>query len=207
MSTLDLIAAERRTIADELEGLTAEQLATQSLCNAWTVHDVAAHLLMPLTLGMGTVLAAMAAALGRFDRANIKLTAKVAERPIAEIAAELRAQAQNTFTPPGMGFEAPLTDALVHGEDFRRPLGLTHQFDPAAMRTSLDFVTTNKGQRVFPGKARLAGLRFEAQDIGWCNGDGAPVRGRAADVLLAICGRTVALDDLTGEGVSLLRIR
>ena len=207
MSTLDLIAAERRTIADELESLTADQLATQSLCSAWTVHDVAAHLLMPLTLSMGTVLAAMVAARGKFDRANIKLTAKVAHRPITEITSELRAQARNTFTPPGMGFEAPLTDALVHGEDFRRPLGLNHQFDQAALRASLDFVTTDKGQRTFPGKAPLAGLRFEATDIGWSHGEGALVEGVGPDVLLALCGRTVALAALTGDGAALLRTR
>src|SRR5438874_2020437 len=129
MAILDLIAAERRTIADELDALTAEQAATPSLCGAWTVHDVAAHLIMPLTLGMSTVMAAMAASLGNFDKANIKLTAKVANRSIADIATQLRAQAENTFTPPGMGFEAPLTDALVHGEDFRRPLGIAHEFN------------------------------------------------------------------------------
>jgi uncharacterized protein (TIGR03083 family) len=207
MSTLDLIAAERRTIADELEGLTPEQLATPSLCGAWTVHDVAAHLIMPLTLGMGTVMAAMAASMGNFDKANIKLTAKVADRSISEIAAQLRAQAENKFTPPGMGFEAPLTDALVHGEDFRRPLGIEHQFDPEALRTSLGFVATKKGQRTFPGKGRLTALRFDAPDIGWSFGDGALIQGGAPDVLLAMCGRTIALDKLTGDGVSTLRTR
>jgi len=207
MSTLDLIAAERRTIANELEGLTAEQLATPSLCGAWTVHDVAAHLIMPLTLGMGTVIAAMVASLGNFDKANIKLTAKVSDRSIGEIATQLREQAENTFTPPGMGLAAPMTDALVHGEDFRRPLGIGHQFNPDALRTSLDFVATKKGQRTFPGKGRLAGLRFEASDIGWSFGDGALVQGGAPDVLLAMCGRKVALGKLTGDGVATLRNR
>ena len=204
---MDLIAAERRVIADELDGLTAEQLATPSLCSAWTVHDIAAHLLMPLTLGLGSLMTAMLASGGNFNKANVKLTAKVARRPIAEIVAGLRAQAANPFKPPGMGHEAPLTDALVHGEDFRRPLGLSHQFDPPALRTCLDFVTTRKGQKTFPGKGRLAGLRFEARDIDWYFGDGAPVQGSAIDVLLAMCGRGIALDKLTGDGVAELRSR
>ena len=207
MSTLELIAAERRTVADELEHLTAQQLATQSLCAEWTVHDVAAHLLMPLTLGMGAVMAAMASSMGNFHKANLKLTSKVAARPIGEICAELRAQAMNTFTPPGMGLDAPLTDLLVHGEDFRRPIGLLHAFDPSALRTCLDFVTTKKGQRTFPPKGRLDGLQLRAADIGWAHGDGALVEGNAVDVLIAICGRTIALDALTGDGVALLRAR
>jgi hypothetical protein len=118
---------------------------------------VAAHLIMPLTLGMGTVLAAMAASMGNFDKTNIKLTAKVADRSISEIAAQLRAQAENKFTPPGMGFEAPLTDALVHGEDFRRPLGIEHQFDPEALRTSLGFVATKKGSTHIPRQGTTDG--------------------------------------------------
>jgi uncharacterized protein (TIGR03083 family) len=207
MPTLDLIAAERRAIADELDQLTPEQLATPSLCGAWSVHDVAAHLVMPLTVGMGTVMAAMAASLGNFDKANIKLTAKVAARSITDVTTQLRTQADNRFTPPGMGFEAPLTDVLVHGEDFRRPLGIGHAFDPDALRTSLDFVATKKGQRTFTGKGRLAGLRFEAADIGWSTGEGALVRGDAPDVLLAMCGRKIALDKLTGDGVATLRSR
>jgi uncharacterized protein (TIGR03083 family) len=207
MSTLDLIAAERREIAAELLRLTPEQLATPSLCSEWTVHDVAAHLLMPLTVSMGTVVAAMAASLGNFHKANVKLTGKVASRSIAEISAELRVQAENPFTPPGLGLEAPLTDVLVHGEDFRRPLGIAHEFDPAAVRTSLGFVTSKKGQRTFPPKGRLDGLRFDAPDIGWSFGDGALVRGNAADLLVALCGRKIALDELTGDGVALLRDR
>ena len=42
------IAQERTMLADVLDGLTEDQWQTQSLCSAWTVHDVAAHLLMPL---------------------------------------------------------------------------------------------------------------------------------------------------------------
>ena len=39
-----MVAAERRALADDLEGLTPEQWATQSLCAEWAVRDVAGHL-------------------------------------------------------------------------------------------------------------------------------------------------------------------
>ncbi|MBA2767827.1 MAG: maleylpyruvate isomerase N-terminal domain-containing protein, partial [Sporichthyaceae bacterium] len=54
-----MIAEERRRAADLIEPLTAEQLRTPSLCGKWTVHDVAAHLLMPLVTPMSTFMEAM----------------------------------------------------------------------------------------------------------------------------------------------------
>jgi hypothetical protein len=36
-----LIATERRALADLVDGLDEQQLATPSLCGAWTVQDVA----------------------------------------------------------------------------------------------------------------------------------------------------------------------
>ena len=207
MATLDLIATERRTVADELHRLTRDQLATPSLCRGWTVHDIGAHLLMPLTVSTWSFALAMAKNLGNFDKANVELTNKVAERPTADICAELRAQAEHPFTPPGFGLDAPLTDLLVHGEDFRRPLGIAHRFDPEALRIGLGYVTSKKAQRVFAMKGRLDEIRLDASDIGWSFGSGARVEGQAIDVLLALCGRTVALDRLAGDGVRALRVR
>ena len=40
----NLVAAERRALADDLAHLTPEQWADQSLCSGWTVRDVVAHL-------------------------------------------------------------------------------------------------------------------------------------------------------------------
>ena len=129
-----MIAQERRTLADTLSGLDTRQWTTASLCRGWTVHDVAAHLLMPLVTSLPRVLLAMARSGFSFDRANVKLTAAVARRSNDEIVLGIRSNAEHRFTPPGMGFEAPLTDAIVHGQDIRRPLGIQHTFDPEHLR-------------------------------------------------------------------------
>jgi hypothetical protein len=47
-----LIAAGRRRAADLLDQLSEEQLAVQSLCPAWTVHDMAGHLVAPFCVSM-----------------------------------------------------------------------------------------------------------------------------------------------------------
>jgi uncharacterized protein (TIGR03083 family) len=50
------IADERRGFADLLDTLDSQQMMTPSLCAGWTVHDIAAHLVVPLTTGMGAVM-------------------------------------------------------------------------------------------------------------------------------------------------------
>ena len=41
----DLVAEQRNVFADLIEPLDDEQAATPSLCEGWTVHETAAHLL------------------------------------------------------------------------------------------------------------------------------------------------------------------
>lgn len=60
---------------------------------------------------------------------------------------------------------------------------------------------------VIPAKTRVAGLRLRATDTAWTSGDGPEVRAPLIAILLAITGRTVALDDLAGDGVAILRQR
>ncbi|SDE69037.1 TIGR03083 family protein [Blastococcus fimeti] len=200
------IADERRGLADLLSGLTAEQQATQSLCSEWRVHDVVAHLVVPLEVGIPTFVLAMLVSRGNFDRANVRLTRERARRPFGELLEVLHRSADSTFTPPGAGPEAPLTDVLVHGLDIRWPLGLARVIPEQRLRSSLDYVTDASSRGVVP-KGALDGLRFEADDIDWAHGSGPVVRGPAEALLLAVTGRTTALDHLTGDGVPTLRSR
>jgi mycothiol maleylpyruvate isomerase-like protein len=58
------IADERRTLAALLSALTDEQRATQSLCSERSMHDVAAHLVVPLEVGLRKFALAMLASRG-----------------------------------------------------------------------------------------------------------------------------------------------
>lgn len=200
------IAEERRRAADLVASLTPEQLRTPSLCAEWSVHDVAAHLLMPLVTPLPRLLLSMARHRFDFSRANVALTRSVARRSAADIAAQLRAKAEHPFRPPGTGYETPLTDLLVHQQDIRRPLGLGTDIDPDRLRVALALLASGKTRVVTPS-ARLLGLRFEATDVDWSAGNGAVVRGPGEAVLLAMAGRRVALDWLDGPGVAVLRER
>jgi uncharacterized protein (TIGR03083 family) len=206
---MDMIADERRTLADLLEGLDDEQLRTPSLCGDWTVHEVAGHLLMPLVTPLRVFIAGVIVARGNFDRANDRITRSFAQRPINVIAAGLRDHATSTFHPPGFSLDAPLTELLIHGQDIRRPLGLTWPFPETGLVAALTFLASPRAARGFVDRNRIAGLSFEATDVGWTGGvaGGPTVRGPAAALAYAMAGRTAALDELGGPGLDVLRAR
>ena len=47
-----LIAAERRRAADMFASLADEQWRVRSLCQEWTVRDIAGHLIGPFRVGV-----------------------------------------------------------------------------------------------------------------------------------------------------------
>jgi uncharacterized protein (TIGR03083 family) len=200
------IASARRELADYLDTLDEQAWQTQSLCSEWTVREVAGHLSMPLTTSGPRVAMAVVANGFSFNKANAKLSqARAAKLSPKELAAALRDKAEHRFKPPFLGPEAPLTDLVVHGSDIRRPLGATVPVPKERATAVLDFLVT--APQGFVHKKRLAGLRFEATDVEWSHGEGQLVRGPAEALILALTGRSVALDDLEGDGVATLRSR
>jgi uncharacterized protein (TIGR03083 family) len=204
---LALLAAERRALADLVESLDEEQLRTPSLCAGWTVRDVAAHITLSLTFSVAATAKAMVRARGSLPRLVMAMTAEAAQRPDAELVALLRDRAETSWSPPGFGLEAPLTDIVVHGVDLRRPLDLPFAPDPAAVRVGLDFLVQRKAGRGFTRTKTHRGLRFEATDLDWSHGEGPVVRGPSLPLLAAVCNRPAVLDDLEGDGVAVLRHR
>lgn len=191
------IATERRSLADLLETLTPGQQQAHSLCSAWTVRQVAGHLVMPMEVGLPGFMVAMLRHRGDFDRANDALTRKQAHRPFAEIVGILRDKADHRFTPPGQGPEAPLTEVLVHGLDIARPLGLTHTVVPEHLRVALDHLAI-PAAKARAADSGLTGLRLLADDLDWSHGEGPEVTGSATSLLLALAGRDVGWEDLSG---------
>lgn len=206
MDAFVLIAAERRRLADELELLSPEEWATPSLCGAWSAHEVAAHLIVPFTVGLPQIALGMVRALGSFDRANERFARDVAAaRPPAECVAILRANAEHRFTPPMLGPEAPLTDVVTHGGDLLAPLGRSVAVVPEAYEVALRFATE---RRIGFAGIDVSDLRLEADDVEVAVGDDGPtVTGPARSLLGTVQGRVAYLDDLGGEGADELRRR
>jgi uncharacterized protein (TIGR03083 family) len=199
------VADERRSLATLIDGLDADQLATASLCAGWDVKTVAAHLVSDFADGFWGF---MASGLrhGSIDHGIDALARRRAQAPAAEIADTLRRRADYRLSPPITGPLSGLTDVLVHGADMRIPLGLPHQPDPHNVARVLDFLT-GPTQLGFFSRKRLRGIALHDDDTGRTWGHGDPIRGPGVAVMLAVCGRTVAFERLTGSGVPVLQAR
>jgi uncharacterized protein (TIGR03083 family) len=202
----ETIAAERVRLADTLEGLEPAQWEQPSLCAGWRARDVVVHILMGPEVSTVTFLGLMLRNRFDFNRVN-DVIARRDQRPPVELVAALRANAGSRFHPPGFGPEAPLTDITVHSGDILRPLGLPHTVADGAAPVVLDLLVSRKAQNGFGTKGKLGGLHFEATDAEWSAGEGPPVRGPAEPLIMALCGRSLVLDELDGDGVEVLRGR
>ena len=203
MDHWDAIASERLALADQLDTLSPEQWDTQSLCEAWTVRDVTAHLVVPHKISIPAFLVTFVAAGGSFSRANLAATAKEAKRPTPDLVADIRRFADSRAKPPGFGSEAPLSEVLVHGQDIRIPLGLDDTSATESWAAILDFLVMPKARRGFVSRS-LQGFRFVASDVDWAHGTGDEVRGPVVALALAMMGRRARSEGLTGPGVSRL---
>ncbi len=199
---------ERLGLAALLESLDEEQWRTPSLCQGWTVREVAGHLLTGPNVGMFKFMMMFARNRGDFDATMDRLAHQMATRPPTQIVADLRTIADDHWTPPGSGPEAPYTDLLVHGQDIRRPLGIQRDLPEEGLRLILTKSIQPRKRSVFP-KGRFDNLRFEATDLDWTGGpgDGDLLRGPAESLMMAIWGRGPALGELTGPGVEVLANR
>ena len=56
-------------------------------------------------------------------------------------------------------------------------------------------------------KKRIAGVTLRATDTDWRHGDGPLVSGPVLALVMAMTGRKIALEDLGGDGMTVLRGR
>lgn len=206
-ATFALIADQRLALVGVLDELTDQQWATASLCSGWSVHDVAAHLTMPFTLGKAALVVRVLGAGGNYDKVADRFAREAAAAPPATLVAILRVNAGSRFTPPGLGPQAPLADVVVHGLDIGVPTGRRPPLTPHVADTVLDFLVSPKARRGFVTKGLTAGLAFDCTDTGWGAGAGPSVAGPAESLILALTGRQTGLDGVEGDGVAELRRR
>ena len=208
-SRAQLLRAEREELIGFLEMLTEEEWATPSLCEGWTVRDVAAHLAVaPHVTPPHTLVGVL--------RAGFSLNAFVhdsavryARRGTEEILDALRRDARTGAKPFGVPAPAPLVDALVHGLDIRRPLGNDRPVPPDAFVDVADWAAGIRwpGTILVGGtpRHRTSGVTLVAEDADWRHGRGPEVHGSTTALILLLTGRTVTPEELSGPGLERLR--
>jgi uncharacterized protein (TIGR03083 family) len=195
---------ERAALADTLRTLTPEQWETPSLCEGWTVKDVATHVISAPQLGVGATLGLFARNLGSgYNTMIFRETKRIAERMSTdEILADYKRYAdsrKHVFTTTSV---EPLIDALVHHQDILRPLGLHHDMDPEAAAVAADRV---RKLALLMGTRRIVkSVRMVATDTDWARGKGPEVEGPMQELLMLCAGREPDRALLGGEGADLV---
>jgi uncharacterized protein (TIGR03083 family) len=212
MDTDELWAAidrQRLLTTDLLGRLTPEEWDVPSLCDGWTIRDVAAHLtLQQLTLG-----AALKGALRHPGSLNHVINATARERaarPPDELVAGIAAMVGSRRHNVGLTPLETLIDIVVHGQDIAVPLGRELVVPTRTAAATADRLwwsrTTRRGRLQSRVLAPLdpRGLRFVATDADWSAGSGDEVRGPLVSIVLALAGRPAGSAGLSGAGASRL---
>jgi uncharacterized protein (TIGR03083 family) len=182
--------------------LTPEQWDLPSLCDGWTVRDVVAHMARHIHPGGW--------------RETVEVSGKRAARREREYArsAEGLIDALSSPAPSSTrGLEAMAVlntcELVIHQQDVRRPIAIPRRYPDATLRACLDFVTSPLGNLGVADSLRRRGrgLRLVATDVDWSAGHGPEVAGPGEALLLALAGRAVAIEDLSGPGTPTLASR
>jgi uncharacterized protein (TIGR03083 family) len=193
------IEAERLGVADLLDGLSATDWATRSLCEAWTIRDVVAHLTLTTRLSALSAVVGVLRARGDINRMiDDSARRRAREFEPIELVEQLRETAGSPRRPLGTQPTDPLIDIVVHGQDIARPLGRERAMPVERVVPALEHVWASS----FYGAAkRFDGLRFVASDASWSAGNGdEEVTGPAGELLLVSTGRPAGLGALSGSG-------
>jgi uncharacterized protein (TIGR03083 family) len=207
MTTNDIwryIGSERSDLADTWESLTPEQWGAASWCEGWSVQDVAGHLVASAEQTPPNFFKEFARAGFKFNVFAERGAKRCASAGSSELVRRLRARTSTRNHPPGP-VNAMLGEVVVHGDDLRRPLGLSHKTPEAALVVVAD--SWKKTNVLIGSKRRIEGLRLTATDSTWTHGDGPEVSGPLQSLVLAMTGRKQVLDDLSGDGVAILATR
>jgi uncharacterized protein (TIGR03083 family) len=199
------IDVHRVRTAELLERLSDDEWRYPSLCDGWTVRDVAAHLTLQ-QVRLGDALLEAVRHRGGMNRVIRGWARRQAELPREQIVAEIRAMVGSRRHNVGVTCLETLIDILVHSQDIAVPLNRKLDIDPeaaAAAATRVWSYACGSKAKVFK-KIPLEGFRYSATDIAWAVGAGREITGPIAAILLVLTGRLAALAELSGDGVAVL---
>ena len=174
-------------LADALELQPSTAWDTPSLCEAWRVREVVAHMSTAARYQPEEFFAELEANGGDIGRTIDSIAARDGALDPDVLLANLRDGRLHQWVPPGGGQTGALQHAVIHSLDVSVPLGLRQQTSPAALRIVLDDLTAGGLQTHFG--VSLDGVDFHATDIQWSWGVGRVVSAPAAELVLALSGR------------------
>lgn len=198
---------ERAALAEDLSSLSAGQWRHSTLCGQWDVEQVVAHLTAAASLNQWQWLRSMLGARLRPDVHNERRLAEHRGTTSADTLERFRAVLDSVTAPSGHT-AAFLGEIVVHAQDIRRPLGLTHTPGIEALTPVAEFYA--RRDFAVNSRTQVAGLQLRADDGPFATGSpatGPLVTGSTLALVMGMAGRTAYLDGLDGPGVAVLRSR
>src|ERR1700704_4819716 len=115
-----MASAEREAFAAFLDGLTPQQWDSPTLCERWSVREVAVHTVSYDELTTTGLVGRFLKGRLNTDRINAIGVADYADRAPEQITAMIRAHAEPHGLTGGLGGRIALTDGMIHQQDIRR---------------------------------------------------------------------------------------
>ena len=203
--TFELIAQQRRAVANVLDSLSAEEWGSPSLCEGWRVQELAAHLTMPFRVGNPRFFLSVIGAGGSIAKVMDRFAKVHSGEPSEQLIAYLRDNAQSHFVPPTFPAVASLNEIVVHGFDVSIPTGRHVEVPEEVSRLVLDYLVSPKVGYVHSQRGLASGVRLASSDSTWSWGAGPEVRGTNFGLIMLLARRSIGFDHVTGEGVDLIR--
>jgi uncharacterized protein (TIGR03083 family) len=205
MDTWQMIKDERASLVDALAELPDADWDKPSLCAGWTVREVVGHMTATANMTPPKFLAKLAGSGFNFQKLTRRdIHRYTAGKTNAELVDALRSRVAARTAPPGPA-ASWLGETIVHGEDVFRALDGYRDHPVEHVVAVADFYKNSN--LLIGAKKRIEGVTLHATDTDWRHGSGPEASGSAIALVLAMTGRKAALDDLSGEGVAVLRER
>lgn len=195
-----MLLEERQELADLLAGLTTTQWESQSLCDDWSVLDVAGHLASSVGLTRRGLIARNVRYGAGTDGANARSATAWTAGGTAGIVEALADRKRL-----GLGFFYPkwaLCEAVVHHQDIRLALDRPRDVPQDRLRVALSVLVRLPFITKASRPSRRVSLR--ATDVDWTHGKGPEVHGPAQSMMMALAGRSHGPPELAGPGVKIL---
>jgi len=201
---MPLAEEERGDLLALLRELTPAQWDAPSLCTDWRVRDVATHVVSYDELSVPATVATFLRGGLRTGKVNQVALIRYRELDTEAIVDLVARHLRPSGLPAGFRGGIALTDGTIHHQDIRRALRLPRTIPEHRLVPVLSF---SLGSPTLPTKGNANRLRLVATDVDWTAGDGPEVTGPGEALLMAAAGRASALNDLSGDGLPILRDR
>jgi uncharacterized protein (TIGR03083 family) len=198
--TWEMVEAEQRECAALFRSVTGDEWQVETLCAGWTVRDMLIHVASAVTTDPAHTVRTIRLR-NDVHAMNQAVIDAWKDRDPDRLIAKLERNRVPSLGQRVLGTGYALRAMLIHQQDVRRPLGRPRQLDPDRARAVLDGILDGAGGNI-GSVERGKGLRVVSDDIDWSHGDGPEVRGSAEALIMALAGRSSALGDLVGPGVT-----